>query len=140
MSRHGRYWIFFVIVAVGLALSWGQVGRMTQRQLATEPVVYLIPEPDCRPRITPCAAVAGDRAIVLGPAVSGLRVRQTGLRDADIVDVEATPIMADGSEVGTQTLKRGADGWVVGRAPAHPGALRIRIVGNRETTIAEFPL
>ena len=84
MTRLGRYWLFFVIVAVGLALSWGQVGRKAQRALDSSPVVYLHTETPCRPQLAPCAAVAGDRALVLGPAQNGLLVKQAGLRDDEL--------------------------------------------------------
>lgn len=140
MSRFGGYWIFFVIVAVGLALSWGQVGRKTQRVFEQDPVVFLSTESPCRPRSDPCAAVAGDRAIVLGPAGSGLGVRQAGLARADIVRVEAVFLAADGSELQTMDLVIDRAKWLAPQVPAAAVLVRIRIVGNRETSVAEFAL
>jgi len=140
MSRLGRYWIFFVIVAVGLALSWGQVGRKTQRLLESEPVVFLVTERPCRPSVEPCAAVAGDRAVVLGPAQVGLRVKQTGISTADIVDVEAVFLALDGENTGFRSLTRRADAWSVSDVPALSQMLRIRIISNHDVTVAEFPL
>jgi len=140
MSRLGRYWIFFVIVAVGLALSWGQVGRKTQRALETEPVVLLMAEKPCEPDVAPCAAVADDRAVVLGPGRNGLRVKQAGVPIADIVAVEAEFLGAAGELTGSRTLTQEADAWLVSGVPATSRVLRIRIVRSRDVTVAEFPL
>ncbi len=140
MSRLGRYWIFFVIVAVGLALSWGQVGRKVQRVFDSSPVVYLRTETPCRPQLTPCAAVAGDRALVLGPAQSGLRVKQAGLRHAEIKTAAATFLAADGVELGDEVLIRGADEWLIRRPPEATRSLRLRFSADGETTVAEFPV
>ncbi len=140
MSRLGRYWIFFVIVAVGLALSWGQVGRKTQRTLSETPVVYLVTEPDCRARQSPCAAVAADRALVLGPDGNGLRIRQTGLAVASLVRAEVVFLAADGSESGARVLPPLADGWRVDEIPVHVRELRVRVAADAETTVADFQL
>jgi len=140
MTRHNAYWIFFVIIAVGLALSWGQVGRKTQRVFDESPVVYLSTEADCAPRRAPCAAMAGDRAIVLGPATPGLAVRQTGLDTSGIVRVEAVFLAADGAGVTSAELAADRDRWRVPRLPDGVALVRIRFVGNRESSIAEFPV
>ena len=90
MSQLARYWIFFVIVAVGLVLSWGQVGVKTQRTLASLPPMNLLStESPCRPSEAPCAATSMDRAVVLGPARQGLAVRQTGIDRGAIERAEA---------------------------------------------------
>lgn len=140
MSRLGRYWIFFVIVAVGLALSWGQVGRKAQRVLESDPVVFLLTEPGCRPNLEPCAAMAGDRAVVLGPVQTGLQVKQTGISPADIADVQAAFLAADGEPVGARILTRQGDAWSVPDLPASVRILRIRVTSNHDVTVAEFPL
>jgi hypothetical protein len=140
MSRLGRYWIFFVIVAVGLTLSWGQIGRKTQRVFEEEPAVVLLTEPGCRVWVAPCAAIAADRAVVVGPAPPGLRVRQTGLTPAGIVRVEAIFLASDGSETERRVLAGVADSWPVSGMPAGATMLRTRIVGRHEATVAEFPL
>jgi hypothetical protein len=140
MSRLGRYWIFFVIVAVGLALSWGQVGRKTKRALETDPVVFLTTERPCKPYLAPCAAVADDRAVVLGPSPGGLRVKQTGVPIADIVEVEAGFLGAAGELTGSRILTRQAGAWLVSDVPAPSRVLRIRIIGSRDVTVAEFPM
>jgi len=140
MSRLGRYWIFFVIVAVGLALSWGQVGRKAQRVLADEPVVYLATEPDCRAAQAPCAAFAADRALILGPDRHGLRLRQTGLIATAVVSVEVAFLAADGNETGKRLLPAASESWWLDDVPENAQGLRVRVVGNGETTAAEFSL
>lgn len=134
MTRLGRYWLFFVIVAVGLALSWGQVGRKAQRVLEAEPVTYLAVEPGCYADRQPCAASTGDHALVLGPAQTGLRLKQTGLPHGEIVAVEASVLEA------AVPVVREADSWQI-LAPARPaGPVRVRIVGNGRVTVADFPV
>ena len=140
MSRTGRYWLFFVIVAVGLALSWGQIGRKTQRVLQDDPVVYLQTEGDCRPRVAPCAAVGSDRAVVLGPGDAGLLARTTGLDERALIEVEVIVLGADGAVLGRRAPVANAPVWQVGDLPPGARMLRYRITGNDETTVAEFPL
>ena len=140
MSRQGRYWIFFVIVAMGLALSWGLVGRKTQQALESEPVLWLVTEAPCTPMASPCAAVRSDRALLLGPDERGLRVRQTGVPASEIIRVEAVFVGREGLASEPGKLYPDGDAWIVSEVPSMPGALRIRIVGNRDVTVAEFPL
>jgi hypothetical protein len=140
MSRLGRYWIFFVIVAVGLALSWGQLGRKAQRVLEEQPVIYLATEPDCRARLVPCAAIAEDRALVLGPDNGGLRVRHTGLVLNAIVRTEVVFLAFDGRELEVRILPADPGSWRVGDIPEDARGLQVRVVGNNETTAAEFAL
>ena len=86
-----RIWIFFVIVAVGLALSWGQAGRKAMRELAREPHALLQTESPCAPLHLPCAAVGTDFGLVLGPGgQQALQLRAVGqgrpvLASAEIV-------------------------------------------------------
>ena len=140
MRAQARYWILFVIVAVGLALSWGQVGRKTQRAMESEPVVYLVTEQPCRPVVSPCAATGTDRALVLGPDRGGMRIRQTGIHFGDIVRVEVTLLGQQGQDLGSRILQPVDQTWPVTEIPSSARALRVRLVGNRELTLAEFPL
>lgn len=137
MSRLGRYWLFFVIVAVGLALSWGQVGRKAQRVLEAEPVSYLTVEPGCYAGQKPCAAIAGDHALVLGPALVGLRLKQTGFPRGEIVTVEASVLGAAAHAV---RVVREADSWQILAPAESTGPVRIRVVGNGRVTVADFPV
>lgn len=135
-----KYWIFFVIVAVGLALSWGQIGRKTERALESGPLVYLDTERPCRPREAPCAALASDRALVLGPMASGLGIRQTGLPLQAVARVEAVSLSADGSEIDSHLPALGSEVWRLNELPLDAVRLRVRVDANGETTVAEFPL
>jgi hypothetical protein len=140
MQSQARYWIFFVIVAVGLVLSWGQVGRKTERAIAERPVVYLVAERPCRPRQAPCAALAGDRALVLGPAGDGLRLRQAGFAGDTLVRIDIEYV--DGLD---EVIQRGgvdpalAD-WRLQSPPAGARRLRVSVESNVDLSVAEFPL
>jgi hypothetical protein len=140
MSRLGSYWLVFVIVAVGLALSWGQVGRKTERVLRSEPVVYLVNERPCRPMVAPCAALGSDRALVLGPAASGLILKQTGLEPGSLIDAEAIFLDARDREIGRDRLPLDGRVWLVAEIPAAVRVLRVRLSSNRDVTVGEFPL
>ena len=139
MSRLGKYWIFFVIVAVGLALSWGQVGRKAERVLQEDPVVYLAAEPGCAPARAPCAAIANDRALVLGPDTAGLLLRQTGFDADEIIRVEAQLLAPDGVVVSERQLDAKNGNWLIRDFGESDGLLRVRVIGNRDVTVADFP-
>ena len=140
MSRQGRYWIFFVIVAVGLSLSWGQVGRKTRQVLEDEPVMLLVTETPCTPIASPCAAVGRDRALLLGPDEQGLRIRQTGIPVLEIIRVESVFVGTDGQASEPGKLLPDGEAWIVSGLPPGSVRLHIRVVGNRDVTVAEFPL
>jgi hypothetical protein len=140
MTRLGRYWLFFVIVAVGLALSWGQVGRKTERALSEDPVFFLSTEADCLVSRLPCAAVAGDRALVLGPATGGLRLEQTGFDAAAISMVEARLLTEQGDGPPARSLLRDAGGWRLPLAADALGVVRIRVVERDRVSVADYRL
>lgn len=75
MRRSDWVWIFFVIIAVGLVLSWGRTGQRLQKEqtdagggLDVDRV--LSPESPCRPLQSPCAAFGQTLAVVLGPVAA----------------------------------------------------------------------
>jgi len=137
--RH-RYWLFFVIVAVGLALSWGQAGRKAHRVLNEEQLIVLETEPACQPSRVPCAALARDRALVLGPTGSGLALRRTGLAGNQIISAEVVLFTAGDLVLGRRELAGTLDTWWVGDIPPNATMLRVYIQGNHDATLAEFPL
>ncbi len=137
--RH-RYWLFFVIVAVGLALSWGQVGRKAHRVLNDQQLIVLETEAACRPSRAPCAALARDRALVLGPTDSGLALRRTGLAGSQIISAEVVLLTAGDVVLGRRELAGTMDTWRVGDIPPNATVLRVYIQGNHDATLAEFPL
>lgn len=140
MQGYARYWIFFVIVAVGLALSWGQVGRKTREVMAEQDVIYLQTETPCRPRHQPCAAVAADRALVLGPDGEGLRVRSAGFDAGQLLGLEYGFFGADAGDVISSGVGRSASDWHIAAPPAAATGLRVSVLSNGEKTVAEFPL
>ncbi len=140
MRRQARYWLPFSIVAIGLVLSWGQVGRKAERALTASPVTYLTVEPGCAPTRAPCAALAGDHALVLGPDDAGLRLRQTGLDPADIIRVEARLMAPDGTLLTQRRLAADADGWRLPDLGDSDGRLRVRVIANRAVSVADYPL
>jgi len=140
MSRLGSYWLLFVIVAVGLALSWGQVGRKAERALQADPVIYLITETPCRPALAPCAAAASDRALILGPAAQGLVLKQTGLQPADLLNAEVVFLDAANTEVDRRSLNLDGQAWLLKDIPGGTRMLRTRLSGRGEVTVGEFPL
>lgn len=139
-TGYARYWIFFVIVAVGLVLSWGQVGRKTRQVMAEQDVVYLHTETPCRPRERPCAAVATDRALVLGPDGAGLRLRQTGFDQGQLHGIEYAFLGIDGEETVASGSGPSAYEWQIGEPPVPAAVLRVSVLANGERTVAEFPL
>lgn len=144
MRPEGRYWLFFAIVAIGLVLSWGQVGRKTHQVLDAEPIVYLATEADCRPERAPCAAMGGDRGLVLGPASGssgvGLMLRQTGFVAGRIQSVEVRYLSAAEEELARRDARPHGDGWVVASPPPTATTVRIRVRDDRTATVADFPL
>lgn len=140
MRGQARYWVFFVIVAIGLVLSWGQVGRKTRQVIEQEDVVYLVAESPCGPRISPCAAVAGDRALVLGPDTAGLRLEQAGFRPESLSRIEIEYLDLTGQATASSTIEPLAPVWRLSAIPTSVSIVRVSLVGNRERSVAEFPL
>jgi len=139
MWRHS-YWLFFVIVAVGLTLSWGQVSRKVEKVLDDEQVIVLETESACQPLRLPCAALASDRALVLGPAGSELVLRRTGLAGSQIISAEAVLLDAGKEVLGRRELAGTMNTWWVRDIPPNATVLRVHIQGNQDITLAEFPL
>jgi hypothetical protein len=132
------YWLIFVIVAVGLVLSWGQIGRKAERVMAETPVQMLYVEEDCRPRLAPCAALGRDRALVLGPGTGGLILRATGVTlPAGEIEVLARSVRGD--ETALVPLDTG-DAWALDRLPPDVVMLRVSLHLEDGVTVAEFPL
>jgi hypothetical protein len=141
MLQGNRYLIFFVIVALGLALSWGQIGRKTRDVLRDRSVEFLVLDEDCRPAARPCAAYGAEKALVLGPDAGGsLLLKAVGIdRDAAGLSVK---LLRNGVEVGEgQWRRRDAAGWRISPA-TEPGiqVLRIGLLAGDTTYVADFPV
>ena len=66
-------------------------------------------------------------------------MRQTGLETAGITRIELIALSTDGSgSVPTLRPLRG-DTWLVPDVPSQTTVLRVRVVGNRDTSVADFP-
>jgi hypothetical protein len=139
MRGQARYWVFFVIVAIGLVLSWGQVGRKTQQVIEQEDVVYLIAESLCRPASAPCAAVGGDRALVLGPDTAGLRLEQTGFERGALSRIEVEFLDLTGQTRSATAIDPVSTAWRITGVPESISLIRVSVIGNRERSVAEFP-
>jgi hypothetical protein len=140
LSRLGRYWLFFVIVAVGLVLSWGQVGRKTHQVLTEAPTTLLTTEANCRPGRAPCAAMGNSHAVVLGPAGNGLRVVTKGFDPASLLGGRVTWVDHANDVVGQAMLGTDATEWQIRSVPVDSRRIRIEIDSNDGTVVAEFPL
>ena len=130
------YWLIFVIVAVGLVLSWGQVGRKAERVVTDTPVQMLQVEDDCRPLRAPCAALGRDRALVLGPGSGGVILRTTGVT-LPVREIEVLALAADGEATALVPLGKG-DTWVLDRLPSAALTLRVSLHLEDGITVAEF--
>lgn len=139
MQGLARYWIFFVIVAVGLVLSWGQVGRKTVQVLAEEEVRYLVAERPCRPRAAPCAASGSDVALVLGPDRSGFRLRSLGLPATAVDALRVEYIDDDGRVLETVSPGTAPPDWLLADV-AGATAVRITVHMADRRLVADFPL
>jgi hypothetical protein len=132
------YWLIFVIVAVGLVLSWGMIGRKAERVMSETPVQMLRVEDGCRPVRAPCAALGLDRALVLGPGSGGLILRVTGVTPPARA-IEVLVQSARGDETALVPLAVG-DAWVLDRLPPDVVMLRVSLHLEDGVTVAEFPL
>jgi len=64
-----RVWIFFVIIAIGLALSWGKVGQNTREDMGSDDFLLLRTESNCLLPHDICAAYLSDVALVAKAAM-----------------------------------------------------------------------
>lgn len=141
-----RLWIFFVIVAVGLALSWGKVGQNTEKEVSKDPFELLRVEPACDLRAEGCAAYGSELALVAKAAALsddslGMYFRLVGLDMAGISGFEVA-LHRDGvSPQPLAVLRRQQDWQVVLTGPLSPPAdLRVRFETAAGRYAAEYPL
>jgi hypothetical protein len=143
MNRWNRLWIFFAIVAVGLVLSWGQVGREASQRVATRAGAWLDTEVPCAPLHTPCAAYGGDVALVLGPdRPDVLRLKVVGVDDPRIGGASVFTRgggQSDSVELGLEPA--GLAQWTVGLPDLSTAATaEFRVYFERPAVQAVFPL
>jgi len=130
-----------MIVAVGLVISWGQVGRKSQQSVDGD-IILLQVEDDCRPRSLPCAAYAARQAFVLGPDRHGLRLVGQGIGNTDKQPI-AEQFAMDGSVLGAVLIRQqDALSWFIELAdPQAVGShLSLRLPQQGYWLVAEFPI
>ena len=134
----GRYWIFFVIVAVGLVLSWGQIGRKAESRLESTPVVLLATEAGCHLARAPCAAYGEGLAMVArwDARAATIEVRLVGL---DPQEVSAARVQVPGRDGELPLAWRVAGSGWAGRLPAAGSPLSVVLETGRRRLVAEFP-
>ena len=127
-----RLWIFFVIVAVGLALSWGKVGQKTEQTISQDPFELLRAEPGCLLPRDSCAAYGSELALVakggwLPDERMALYFKLVGAEMAAISHFEAE-VRVDGRAPEQLAVLRRQDDWQTVYAGSVPvnGRLRIR--------------
>ncbi len=142
MGPWNRIWILFVIVAVGLVLSWGQVGRKAGQRLQAEPGPLLRTESPCRPWQAPCAAIGAEVALVLGPAgARRLLLKYVGAAPAELAELR---LLESGGErrAWTLTPERVAPALWQLQMPELPAGtlLELRVRCLQPAVSAVFPL
>lgn len=137
MKISSRYLIFYVLLALGLALSWNQVGRRAQLIPGAKLHVMSV-DGDCRPLESPCAAYAQQFALVLGP--DGARLRLLGEKlppghelriqqfDHSVTELESPHFAPEAPQAW----------WVEPVLPT--GRLRVSLLVGDEQWVAEYPL
>lgn len=141
-----RLWIFFVIVAVGLALSWGKVGQKTEQRISQDQFVLLRVESGCRLPVDSCAAYGSELALVakaawLADKRLAVYFRLVGPEMAMVNQFEAE-LHVEGRMSQPQAVLRRQEDWQVilsGPAPLGSG-LRIRFETSSGRYAAEYPL
>ena len=139
MKRFNRYLMFYMILGIGLAIAWTQVGR--RMQLAPNVGMKVMSIDDrCEPETAPCAAYAENFALVLGPndgrgglLLVGERLPGEARLDVMQLDIHSTQLPAP--------LVRSMAGsrWLV-EPRREPGRLRVNLSAGDTQWVAEFPL
>lgn len=140
MSRFNRYLLIYLILGIGLAIAWTQVGRRPQLAPNTGLRVMSIDE-HCQPRLEPCAAYAQAFALIAGPDPEGDGLLLVGEKLPADVHLDLVRLDPHSRPVPTAPLLRALPGnrWRVG-AMEGPGRLRVNISSAGQQWIAEFPL
>lgn len=133
--------MFYAILAVGLAISWAQVGKRAQLKPNANLHIMSIEE-DCQPYRAPCGAYASEFGLVLGPdsgrANSGLRMQGVSLPDS--IEFDVSQLDGGALEMEKPLFMRLSDNaWRVQPLPRE-GRLRINVLHQGKQWMAEFPL
>lgn len=141
MRRFNRYLMIYLILGIGLAIAWTQVGRGPRLAPNTGLRVMSVDE-HCQPRRAPCAAYAEAFALVAGPDPEGAGLLLVGEKLPADVRVDLVQLDANSRPLPSPPLllrilpgKR----WRVELLQAG-GRLRVNLSSAGEQWIAEFPL
>ena len=139
MKRFNRYLLFYLILGIGLAIAWTQVGR--RMQLAPNTGLRIMSLDDrCVPQEAPCAAYANNFALVLGPSKGGKDLLLIGDKLPADTRLDLVQLDTHSLELPSPLLRAMPNGhWLVEPAAA-PGRLRVNLSSGGEQWIAEFPL
>lgn len=137
MTRANRYLMFYLIVAVGLAVSWMQLGRNTLVKPDHDLSLMQLDD-DCRPWQAPCAAYADEFALILGPD-SGAALQLRGQKLPAEAEMHFQHFDAGKEQETPEVEQFSALHW---RLPSLPelGRLRVSILWQKLQWTAEFPL
>ena len=137
MKQTSRYLIFYAILAVGLAISWTQVGK--RAQLVPDANLHIMSvDADCRPLQAPCAAYAAEFAMVLGPDGRRLRLLGERLPLAGELKMQQFDHSAHELQPPRFGLQKTGQWWV--EPVVLSGRLRVSLLLGEEQWVAEYPL
>lgn len=138
MKKRNSYLIFYVILAVGLALSWSQVSRRAQLVPNSQVSVMQV-DAACEPQTAPCAAYAQHFALVLGP--SGDHLKLVGQSLPEGVELHVQQLDLQARIMQSQPLVKALAGEAWSLRPLEGGGrLRVRLLKEGHEWLAEFPL
>ncbi len=139
MKRFNRYLLFYLILGIGLAIAWTQVGRHARLAPNTGMRVMSVDE-RCNPQQAPCAAYAHAFALVLGPNPDGPGLLLKGEKLPADARLDLLQLDVHALELPRPLLKPlPGRRWLI--SPTHQsGRLRINLSSGKSQWIAEFPL
>lgn len=148
-ARLNKLWLLFVVFATGLVWTWSQVGQRQSEQMKAqggpEAFELLRVEQGCDLALAPCAAYAGQLALVATARVEGDGIRwQLKALGAGLPALPQLRLLLLAPGAAEQPLQvvQVADGWqAYSPGLARKGSiLRVRLEGGAQPWIADFPL
>ena len=146
--RFNKVWLLFVVFATGLVWTWSQVGQRQSEQVKLQgdgSFELLRVEPGCDLALAPCAAYAGQLALVASARVEGdgirwqLKALGEGLPALPRLQLALLP--PGGAEQSLQVLRVGEEWQAYSAGLALKGSiLRARLDDGERSWIADFPL
>lgn len=152
-KRFNQYLIFYVIMAAGLLMAWGQVGqKYKQDKVQTSSFFkthFLWPEEDCNLNQQVCAAYRKDFAVVVGVSKASdeyiaVKLKMVGQDKEGVAGVKARAklISQNYSDTFQEFYVSGMEDWkteVEVGAISEPMRLEIRFNKEDDLYVTEFP-